>query len=301
MWNDDFHHSARVALTGRREAYYTDYLGGPQEFVSLVKRGFLYQGQRYLWQQKPRGSQVTSEPAPAFVFYLENHDQVANDARGERLGQLTNPGVLRAMTALLLLAPETPLLFMGQEFNPSGRFYFFADHAADRALLEAVHRGRREFLGQFPSFATPDMQAMIPDPAAPSTFERSRLERGEGERHQQSYRLYEDLLRLRREDPVIARQRRDCVDGAVVGTSAFVLRWSDDAHGDRLLVLNLGVELVYEPAPEPLLAPATGAPWRLVWSSDEPRYGGPGTVDPQASDRWRLPATSAHLFVAAPA
>jgi maltooligosyltrehalose trehalohydrolase len=113
--------------------------------------------------------------------------------------------------------------------------------------------------------------------------------------------MYEDLLRLRHEDPVIAGQRRDRMDGAVLGSSAFVLRWFDDVHGDRLLVLNLGTELLYEPAPEPLLAPVSGGRWQLVWASDEPRYGGPGTVDPADSGRWRIPATSAHLFVAAPA
>jgi len=98
MWNDDFHHTARVALTGRREAYYSDYRGHPQELVSAIKYGFLYQGQRYHWQQKPRGSLVTTQPAFTFVIFTQNHDQVANSLQGERITALTSPARYRALT-----------------------------------------------------------------------------------------------------------------------------------------------------------------------------------------------------------
>jgi len=90
MWNDDFHHAAQVALTGQREAYYTDYRGNPQEFISAVKRGFLYQGQYYKWQKQPRGTVVTSQPASAFILFTQNHDQVANTLHGERIHALTS-------------------------------------------------------------------------------------------------------------------------------------------------------------------------------------------------------------------
>ena len=119
LWNDDFHHSAMVALTGRNEAYYTDYLGTPQEFVSAVKYGYLYQGQWYSWQEKRRGTPALDLPPAAFVTFIQNHDQVANSGRGLRAHQLTSPGRYRAMTALLLLAPGTPMLFQGQEFAAS--------------------------------------------------------------------------------------------------------------------------------------------------------------------------------------
>src|SRR6059058_5037447 len=125
LWNDDFHHSAMVALTRRREAYYTDYRGTAQELISAVKRGFLYQGQRHKWQSQPRGTPVTTQPASAFVCFLQNHDQVANSLRGDRLHAVTSPGRYRALTAVLLLAPGTPLLFMGQEFWASSPFLFF--------------------------------------------------------------------------------------------------------------------------------------------------------------------------------
>ena len=119
IWNDDFHHSAVVAMTGRREAYYSDHHGSPQEFISAAKRGYLFQGQRYTWQKKPRGTRTDGMPPTAFVNFIENHDQIANSGDGSRLHQRVSPGRYRACTALLLLLPSTPLLFQGQEFGAS--------------------------------------------------------------------------------------------------------------------------------------------------------------------------------------
>src|SRR5439155_25110156 len=122
LWNDDFHHSARVALTGRSEAYYSDYRGTPQELISAVKRGYLYQGQWYSWQRKRRGTPCLDLQPSNFVTFIENHDQVANSLHGLRLHQLTSPGRLKPITAFLLLAPPTPMLFQGQEFAASAPF-----------------------------------------------------------------------------------------------------------------------------------------------------------------------------------
>ena len=121
MWNDDFHHSAMVALTGRNEAYYTDYCGKAQEFVSAFKHGFLYQGQYYLWQKKRRGTPSLDLDPSALVVFLQNHDQIANSARGYRIDRLASAARVRAMTTMLLLAPGTPMLFQGQEFASSQR------------------------------------------------------------------------------------------------------------------------------------------------------------------------------------
>ena len=109
VYNDDFHHSARVALTSVREAYYSDFRGTSQELLSAAKRGFLFQGQRYAWQGKRRGTAALDLAPHQFVHFLENHDQVANSAAGLRLCELSAPGELRALTALLLLGPATPL------------------------------------------------------------------------------------------------------------------------------------------------------------------------------------------------
>lgn len=299
VWCEDFHHTARVAATGRREGYYADYRGTAQELLSCMKRSFLFQGQRYHWQGKPRGTVVGNEPAAGFVFFLQNHDQVANQLHGDRLHEKTSPGLVRVLTALLLLSPQTPLLFMGQEFGASSPFLFFADFPPGE-LAQAIHRGRKAFLAQFRSAASSGAQATIPDPCDPRVFERSKLDLSERERHRIWYDLHRDLLRLRREDPVITQQARELIDGAVIGPDAFIVRYFGPAGDDRLLLLNLGADYDYRPAPEPLLAPPVGRSWYLRWSSDEPRYGGPGVVGPLSEEGWRLPAESAVLYAAEP-
>jgi maltooligosyltrehalose trehalohydrolase len=291
VWNDDFHHAAVVALTGITAAYYSDYRGTPQEFVSAVKWGFLYQGQRYRWQKKRRGSSTVGVPPAAFVTFIQNHDQIANSARGHRRHLLTSPGRYKAMTALMLLGPGTPMLFQGQEFGASAPFLYFADHRPELARL--VRKGRLEFLRQFPALAAPEMRGQLADPADPATFERSKLDLTERERHAEAYALHRDLLALRREDTVFAAQRPGGVDGAVLGDAAFVLRYFDGGGRDRLLVVNLGRELTLDPAPEPLLAPPAGARWQVRWSSEDPRYGGIGTPAVEGDEGWHFPGESA--------
>lgn len=291
LWNDDFHHSATVALCGRTEAYYTDYGGTPQEFISGIKWGYLYQGQRYAWQHKRRGSPTFELPPAAFINFLENHDQLSNSGRGERLHRRTSPGRYKALTALLLLGPQTPMLFQGQEFAASSPFPFFADH--NPQLMPLVRRGRREFLSQFPSLATPEMQACLLDPGDARTFECAKLDHAERARHAPLYALHRDLLHLRRDDPVFHLQAAGGVDGAVLGPSAFVVRFFDPQRLDRLLVINLGSDLHLDTAPEPLLAPPAACVWELLWSSEDPRYGGCGTAPIERDDGWHLPAEAA--------
>jgi maltooligosyltrehalose trehalohydrolase len=298
VWNDDFHHSARVALAGRAEAYYTDYSGAPQEFISSAKRGYLYQGQFYRWQGKRRGSPALDLPPAAFVNFLENHDQAANTGLGARIHQFASPGRLRALTALLLLAPGTPMLFQGQEFAASSPFAFFADHKPP--LADAVEKGRVEFLAQFPSLAQPDSRARIPVPHDPATFERAKLDFGERERHAEVYALHRDLLALRREDRVFGAQRSGGIDGAVLGPEAFVLRYFGAEGDDRLLVVNLGIDLRLAIVPEPLLAPPEGMRWQTLWSSEDPRYGGSGAPGIDTDREWRIPGRTATAMRPAP-
>ena len=291
MWNDDWHHSAVVASTGLNEAYYTDYLGTPQEFVSIAKLGFLYQGQRYSWQKKRRGTPSGSLDPKRLVCYLENHDQIANSARGERLHQRASPGVLRAMTALLLLQPQTPMLFQGQEFGATAPFLYFAGHEPE--LAAKVADGRREFLSQFPSIAA--IIDEVPRPDDEATFTRSKLDFSERERRPQFVDLHRDLIALRRSDPTIAQQRSDNLHGAVIAPEAFVLRWFNNDE-DRLLLINLGRELRLERVPEPLLAPPPECRWETLWSSESPRYGGSGSTDVESEDKWVIPAHAAVLL-----
>jgi maltooligosyltrehalose trehalohydrolase len=286
LWNDDFHHSAMVALTSRCEAYYSDYRGNPQELISAAKYGYLYQGQWYSWQKKRRGSCALNLEPEAFVSFLQNHDQVANTLRGLRAHQMTSPGCFKALTALLLLGPATPMLFQGQEFAASSPFLYFADHNPELAKL--VASGRREFLSQFKSIACPENDPYLADPGAAETFQRCKLNFEERERHREIYLLHRDLLRLRRTDPVFSKPRRGGVDGAVLGPAAFVLRFFGGSAGDRLLLVNLGAYLNLSPAPEPLLAASGPSDWEVLWSSEAPWYGGCGTPPLETDNNWRL-------------
>jgi maltooligosyltrehalose trehalohydrolase len=291
LWNDDFHHSAMVALTGHNEAYYADHLGKPQEFISAIKWGYLYQGQRSAWHKQRRGTPGFGLKPATFVTFLQNHDQVANAAHGQRCHVLTSPGRYKALTALLLLGPGTPMLWQGQEFAASSPFFFFADHRQE--LAKPVYQGRVKYLSQFHSMTTPEMQSSLPDPADPATFARSKLDVSEREQHADMYRLHRDLLQLRREDPVFRAQRRGGIDGAVLGLEAFVLRFFGEHGQDRLLLVNLGLDLTLHAAPEPLLAPPEGMQWETRWSSEDPRYGGGGTLPLETEEYWRIPGHAA--------
>ena len=295
LWNDDFHHTARVALTGVRDGYYFDYTGRAQELLSAVRHGFLFQGQHYCWQQQRRGTPLRKQPAWACVHFLQNHDQVGNSPGSRRAHGTSDAGRYRALTALLLLGPQTPMLFMGQEFGSSRPFYFFVDHGGE--LARQVFEGRRKFMEQFVASRSQAAQALVPDPAADGTFDASVLDWSESKSHRDAVQLHRDLLRLRRTDPVIARQDVDRIEGATLSESAFVLRWFDDEHGDRLLVVNLDRELVLSPAPEPLLAPQLDARWEMLWASEHPDYGGRGHCVPvDVAQRWRIPSNSATLL-----
>lgn len=287
LWNDDFHHTAMVTLTGRREAYYIDYLGSPQELISSVKRGYLYQGQHYSWQEKRRGTPALNIEPAKFVHYLQNHDQVANSAHGLRYQYLTSPGRYRTMTALLLLAPETPLLFQGQEFAASTPFLYFSDMPAPTS--DQVREGRWEFLSQFRSLAQPEMRRSLPNPSDPETFQRCKLDHSERQKHIKHYNLFCDLIKIRREDPVFRSQRLGGVDGAILAPETFLIRFFGEEGDDRLILFNFGKDADLEPSPEPLLAPPQDRYWKVIWSSEDSAYGGAGTPPPEDEDgAWRV-------------
>lgn len=291
LWNDDFHHSAVVAATGAHEAYYSDYRGTAQELVSCATRGFLYQGQRSRWQKQPRGRPAGHVPPHALVAFLQNHDQVANSVDGRRLHALTSPGVMRALTALLLLGPWTPMLFQGQELAASSPFLYFADHSGE--LADLVATGREEFLGQFPSVRQRLRKGSLHAPHAEETVERSRLDHDERRRHRDTWLLHRDLLTLRRTHEAFRHQQP--VEGAVLGPQAFVIRHSAPAgtsptDGDRLLLVNLQrTPVEIEALAEPLLAPASpDTTWSVIFSTETMRYGGmerPVEID----DAWIVP------------
>jgi maltooligosyltrehalose trehalohydrolase len=299
LWNDDFHHTAYVALTGQREGYFTDYGGLARELAACVRHGFLFQGQRYDWQDKARGRSTRGLPPRSFVAFLENHDQLANVRLGARAWTTAAPGRLRALTALLLLGPATPLLFQGQEWHATARFAYFAD--LDAGLAASVKEGRAAFLSQFPRFA--EARDRFPDPCAPETFAACRLDWREREApaHARALALHRDLLELRRTDPTLSLEGEDgaAVDAVALDDTTLVVRAygrADDGALDRLLAVNLGVDLEVASLAEPLVAPPAGHRWRLAWSSDDSRYGGIGARGPRPGRDLFFPGGAAVLL-----
>lgn len=294
VWNDDFHHTARVVMTGHNEAYYSDYKGSPQEFISAAKYGFLYQGQWFSWQKKQRGSPAFALEPHQFITFLENHDQVANSLRGLRPHQIAGPGRLKALTTLWLLSPGTPMFFQGQEFAASAPFLYFADHSPELAKL--VANGRKEFLKQFKSIACPEADPHIREPAGEETFIACKLNWSERERHSNIYNFHKELLKLRREDPVFSKPRRGGLDGAVLGPEVFALRYFGKDGDDRLVIVNLGVDSELRPWPEPLLAPVGGCEWKLIFSTESPCFGGCGTAPFEPEGNWLVPGHCTVVF-----
>ncbi len=166
VWSDDFHHALHAFLTGERAGYYQDF-GRQEQIVRALNEGFVFQGEHFKFWDAPRGNSPAGVPLCRQVICTQNHDQVGNRARGERLTALAPRGARKLTAALLLLAPHTPLLFMGQEYDEPAPFQFFTDYG-DPALQKAVSEGRRR---EFKDFKWED----VPDPQAPATFERSQL------------------------------------------------------------------------------------------------------------------------------
>ncbi|HEX3587264.1 MAG TPA: malto-oligosyltrehalose trehalohydrolase, partial [Candidatus Angelobacter sp.] len=192
IWSDDFHHAIHAFFTGEHKGYYQDF-GRPEQIARALSDGFVFQGEPFrFWGGRARGTSSAGMPAPAHVLCIQNHDQVGNRAMGERLTALVPHGVRMLAAALLLLAPETPLLFMGQEYDEPNPFQFFTDFG-DPALQQAVRQGRRQ---EFKDFDFADDE--VPDPQDPATFERSKLnwQLTQGENPMLDW--YRSLLALRR-------------------------------------------------------------------------------------------------------
>ena len=189
VWSDDFHHAVHAFFTGERQGYYQDF-GDPEQIARALREGYVFQGQNFSFWNRPRGTSAKEVPLPANVICIQNHDQVGNRAKGERLTVLVPRGARKLAAAFLLLAPHTPLLFMGQEYDEAAPFQFFADFQ-DPALKKAVSEGRR---GEFKDFDFDE----VPDPEDPATFERSKLTWADGAENREMLEWYRRLLELRR-------------------------------------------------------------------------------------------------------
>lgn len=270
VWADDFHHQLRRHTAGDHEAYFADYAGTAEELAETLRRGWFYEGQKSENHGIPRGTSAEGLPVTAFVHCIQNHDQVGNRAMGDRLTETVDAPVYRAASALLLLTPYTPLLWMGQEWAATTPFQYFTDHPEELGKL--VTEGRRKEFGKFSAFADPAVREHIPDPQSEETFARSRLrwEERESGTHAGTLALYRELLRLRRAHPALRERDRSRFGVIPLGERGIALR-RDSADGESvLLVASFGGALSVDLDAED----ATRGAWRLVLSTEEGRFGG---------------------------
>jgi maltooligosyltrehalose trehalohydrolase len=239
QWNDDAHHVLHVLLTGEREGYYEDYADKPAERLArALQDGFIYQGEPSAHRGgKPRGSPSSALPPTAFVLFLQNHDQIGNRAFGERLTMLADPRALEAATALQLLAPQIPLIFMGEETASEAPFLFFTDH--NPKLANAVREGRKAEFSTFSQFSDPALIARLPDPNARDSFERSKPVPPR-EHAAERTQLYHRLLGIRSAEIVPRLENTHALDARALGSAAVLARWQMGDASTLTIACNLG-------------------------------------------------------------
>lgn len=271
QWSDDFHHALHSALTGETTGYYEDF-GSLAALAKALRQAYVYDGSPSRHRRRRHGRPPEGLDGTRFLGYAQNHDQVGNRARGERLGQLVDPGRLKIAAALVLTSPFVPMLFMGEEWGATTPFLYFTDHE-DPDLAAAVREGRRR---EFATFGWAPEE--IPDPQAAETFARSRLDWSERERepHRSLLEWHRQLLRLRRRTPALRDGRLDTVRVRHDETQ----RWLVLQRGPIHVAANLGE------------AECRIADWprglRLGLASE--------SIPPEAPGVLRLPARSVGVF-----
>ncbi|HQP92155.1 MAG TPA: alpha-amylase family glycosyl hydrolase, partial [Candidatus Omnitrophota bacterium] len=199
-WAEDFYKSAYVAITGKPEGYASDYKGNSQELISAIKNGYLFQGQYSRWIDAPLGTEAGDLPAESFLFFLQNHDQIANSITGRRISEFCPKALYRTLAALLFLSPENVLIFMGQEFGSTTPFTFFAEQ--ETYLKKAIWKGRKRLIGQFKSFRK--FLDDVPDPYDQSSFLKCKLDDIEHKKNKVLLNFHRDLFSIRKNDPIIS-------------------------------------------------------------------------------------------------
>ncbi len=285
VWSDDFHHQMRRCLAGDADGYFSDFRGTLEDIAATVRQGWFFTGQYSPYFGRRRGTDPAPISPSRCIFFLQNHDQVGNRAFGDRLHQTIDLAAWRAASVLLLLAPETPLLFMGQEWAASTPFLYFTDH--EPKLGRRVREGRRRELARFRAFADPAVRRQIPDPQAPETFEASRLDWTEIGRqpHSSSLALYRRLLALRARDPLFRSSERDCFAVQPAADSTLLLRRGRAPGRSLLAVIRLKGSGSCDLRGVPEADPSPGLRWRCLLTTEDAEFTAeplPLTLDPAA-------------------
>ncbi|HZB91924.1 MAG TPA: malto-oligosyltrehalose trehalohydrolase [Stellaceae bacterium] len=264
QWSDDIHHGLRVLTSGAREGYYADYAANPADRLGrALAEGFAYQGERSEHRDAPRGEPSAHLPPTRFIGFIQNHDQVGNNAFGTRLSKLAAPQTIRVAAAVLLLSPEIPLLFMGEEWGAEQPFPFFCDFG--RELAETVREGRRREFAGFPEFRDPEARSRIPDPCAAETFASAVLDWTTLRRppHDDWLNWYKEMLALRRREivPRLVGAPGGAGQWRGLGERALEVSWRMGDGSLLWLYANFAAEPVPLPAPpRGRLLHATGTP-----------------------------------------
>jgi malto-oligosyltrehalose trehalohydrolase len=276
QWNDDVHHVLHCAVTGEKSGYYADYRGDTTRLGRALAEGFAFQGEVMVYRGSARGEPSAHLSPQSFVAFLQNHDQVGNRAFGERIGRLASREAVRAASSVYLLLPQTPMIFMGEEWSADSPFPFFCDFGPD--LAEAVRKGRREEFSRFPEFHDPEQRARIPDPQAEETFLSAKLDwHPSGQPpHEEWLDWYRRILAARTQfiEPI-----RDCIQHGgtfqVLGPGCVSVQWKS---GPQTLKLQANLSAV--PIAGPIFSSvfwkegSTGdggllQPWTVVWSLEQ--------------------------------
>jgi malto-oligosyltrehalose trehalohydrolase len=241
-WNDDFHHVVHTMATGESDGYYADYhADAARHLCRALTQGYVYQGEPSPFRDgERRGEPSSGLPPAAFVNFLQNHDQIGNRAFGERLSTLIGSEELEVLTALLLLSPFTPLLFMGEEWADKRPFLYFTDFDGD--LGRAVREGRRNEFRKWTAFADPALREKIPDPNDPSTRNASVIDWSEAAEDNPHFALVRRLLKLRAEKliPLFDGIRLSEASGEVLGAKAISVNWP--TSGGKTLKMDLNLD-----------------------------------------------------------
>ncbi len=289
VWADDFHHVVHAMASQERSGYYQDYAGTLDELARTINRGWLFEGQESKYLGALRGTTAGDLPAEHFVYCIDNHDQAANRAFGRRLSYLVGVEQHRAWSAVMLLLPYTPMIFMGQEFAASTGFYYFTDHGTE--LGEAIRVGRH---AEFAAHEHPEEQhRRFPDPQDPRMFDESKLKLEERDTGAGAgtLALYSELLRVRKDDAVLSRQdRHDMRAYAASETLVIVHLWHGREH--RLIVANFGIALDGTPANAHVTAALSALEWTVVLSTDDTTFGGGGGAVRFDADLISMPANT---------
>ncbi|MFO7967057.1 MAG: malto-oligosyltrehalose trehalohydrolase [Archaeoglobaceae archaeon] len=265
QWNDDFHHSLHALLTGERQGYYQDF-GTVEHLAKALREGFVYSWQYSKYRKRRHGSSSQDRPAHQFVVFSQNHDQVGNRLLGDRLSTLLPFEALKLVAGAVILSPNVPLLFMGEEYGEESPFLYFISHT-DPELVQAVREGRRE---EFSAF---DWGEELPDPYSEETFSKCKLrwdKREEG-RHKTLYDFYKELIKLRKQIPALYHLSKEDMEVRGEGTIICERRWHES--DEVLRIMNFGSQEVTTDFD-------LQGEWNKALDSCEEKWGGKGSPIP---------------------